>query len=171
VYIADTGNSKIRIVNKSGIINTFAGTGKLGYGGDGGQAKSALLSAPTGLGVDPSGDVFIADTGNSRVREVLPSGIISTYAGTGRAGFSGDGGPATSAQISIPTGQVASDGSAVYFSDTGNERVRGIFTGPPPVLPQAVWTILFPVTGAAVVGGGLLVLRRRHRKATQPVLA
>jgi NHL repeat len=166
VYIADTGNSKVRVVT-GGVINTFAGTGKLGFGGDGGAATKAQLSLPTGLGVDPSGNVFISDTGNSRIREVNTSKIISTYAGTGRAGFSGDGGPATAAMISIPTGAVAADGSAVYFSDTGNQRVRGIFVGPPPVLPQSNLIILLPVSAGLLAGGSaLLVVRRRRRTIT-----
>lgn len=130
VYISDTGNSEVRVVS-GGTINDFAGeAGQFGYNGEGSPATKFKLAGPTGLGIDPSGDVFISDTGNSRIREVVGT-TISTYAGTGKPGFSGDGGPATAAQIDIPTGEVATNGSAVYFSDTGNQRVRGIFLGPP----------------------------------------
>jgi sugar lactone lactonase YvrE len=172
VYISDTGNSKIRIVNSSGTISTFAGTGSIGSSGDGGLATKAQLSLPTGVGLDPSGDVFVSDTGNSRIREVNTGGVISTYAGTGTPGFSGDGGAATAAQIKIPTGDVAADGSAVYFSDTGNQRVRGIFIGPPPVLPQSGVAILLPLTGGLVVAGGaLLIVLRRRRHPAAPMTA
>jgi hypothetical protein len=167
VYIGDTGNNKVRVVNSSGIISTFAGTGSSGFSGDNGPAKSAQLKAPTGLGVDPSGDVFISDTGNQRIRRVLPDsvGTISTYAGTGAAGFSGEGGPATMAKINTPTGQVASDGAAVYFADTGNQRVRGVFTGPPPVLAQSFLVILLPLSGALLIGGGIMFAHRRRRRS------
>jgi hypothetical protein len=162
VYIADTGNNEVRVVNRMGEISAFAGTGQPGFGGDGGPATEARLHDPTGLGVDPSGDVFISDTANNRVREVS-NGIISTYAGTGRDGFAGDGGSATAAQLDKPTGQVASDGSAVYFADTGNQRIRGVFNGPPPVLPEVGMAILFPASVLLIVGGGIVVARRRRR--------
>jgi sugar lactone lactonase YvrE len=164
VYIADSFNSKVREVS-GGIITTFAGTGSFGYSGDGGKATKAKLSLPTGIGVDPSGDVFISDTGNSRIREVTPAGIISTYGGNGSYGFSGDGGPATAAKIAAPTGAVAADGSAVYFADTGNQRIRGIFNGPPPVLPQSDLVILLPVSGAVLATLGFVALRRRRRSS------
>jgi sugar lactone lactonase YvrE len=166
VYIADSGNNEVRIANANGVMSTFAGTGKVGFSGDGGLAMHAKLHYPTGLGVDPSGNVFVADTRNDRIRQINTSGIISTYAGTGRPGFSGDGGPATMAQIKTPTGDLAADGSAVYFADTVNRRVRGIFTGPAPVLPQSDLAVLLPVSGGllllAILAGGLL--RRRFRK-------
>jgi trimeric autotransporter adhesin len=165
VYIADTANSKVRVVNSSGIISTFAGTGSLGYGGDGGKAVNAKLSLPSGLGVDPSGDVFISDTGSSRIREVNTALVISTYAGTGTPGFSGDGGPATAARIRAPSGGVAADGAAVYFADSGNQRIRGIFVGPPPVPPQSSLVILLPVSAGLVVGGGAFVMMRKRRRS------
>jgi sugar lactone lactonase YvrE len=169
VYIADSGNNEVRVVNANGVMSTFAGTGKVGFSGDGGLAIHARLHYPTGLGVDPSGSVFISDTRNDRIRQVNTSGIISTYAGTGRPGFSGDGGPATMAQIKTPTGDLVADGSAVYFADTANRRVRGIFTGPPPVLPQSDLAIMLPVSGGllllAILAGGLVRRRlRKHRK-------
>jgi sugar lactone lactonase YvrE len=167
VYIADTGHNKVRVVDASGTMSTFAGTGRDGFSGDGGPATRARLDNPTGLGVDPSGDLFISDTGNARIREVDTTKTISTYAGTGKRGFSGDGGPATAANINTPTGEVAADGSAVYFADTANQRLRGIFTGPPPVLPQSDLAILLPLSGAIVISGvlgGGVVLRRMSRR-------
>src|SRR5947209_8409144 len=83
-------------------ISTIAGTGTAGFSGDGGPATSATLMAPTGVAVDAGGDVFIADVNNGRIRKVTPDGLISTFAGTGTAGFSGDGGQATSAQLNNP---------------------------------------------------------------------
>jgi sugar lactone lactonase YvrE len=167
LYIADNGNNKIRVVGVHRRIATFAGTGQPGFSGDGGLASHAQLKSPTGLGVDPSGDVFITDTGNHRIRQVNPENRISTYGGTGHPGFSGDGGPATSAQLKFPTGDLAADGSAVYFADTSNLRVRGIFTGPPPVLPQAPWAIALPLSALLLLLGAWVVLRRirRDRKA------
>ena len=126
VYIADTNNHRVRKVDSSGTITTFAGTGASGFGGDGGSATSSLLSFPRGVAVDGSGNVYIADTGNHRVRKVDSSGTITTFAGTGASGFGGDGGSATSSLLSFPRG-VAVDGSGnVYIADTGNHRVRKV---------------------------------------------
>ena len=165
VYIADTGNSKVRAVNISGIISTFAGNGTFGFSGDGGKAPLAELAAPTGLGVDPLGNVYISDTLNNRIRVVIPLGDMFTYAGTGVAGFSGDGGPATSARINGPTGAVAVDGQNVYFADTNNNRVRRVLGGPPPNIPETPFNVaLLPLSALALLGGGgYLILRRRRR--------
>jgi sugar lactone lactonase YvrE len=166
VYIADTGNSKVRAVN-SGVISTFAGTGSAGYSGDGNKAVLAKLSYPTGLGVDPLGNVYVSDTGNHRVRCVIPKGDIVTYAGTGTAGFSGDGGPATQAMIHSPTGAVATDGQNVYFSDTGNNRVRKVVGGPPPNIPEIPLNLaLLPLSALAVMAGGYVFFRRRRLAGT-----
>jgi DNA-binding beta-propeller fold protein YncE len=164
VYIADTGHNEIRLVH-DGVVTTFAGTGKRGFSGDGGWASRARLKSPTGLAVDPLGDVFIADTGNQRIRELNPAGRISTYAGTGHPGFSGDGGPASAARVKFPTGDMAADGSAVYLADTFNQRVRGIFNGPPPVLPEAGLTIALPLSALVVIAAAWFILRRRRRAA------
>jgi sugar lactone lactonase YvrE len=121
VLIADSGNQRVRIVS-GGTIQTLAGGGS---GGDGGAAQSAILAGPYTLTEDSSGNLYIADTGNNRIRKVS-GGNISTIAGTGSAGFSGDGGPALSAMLNAPT-SVAVDGAGnVFFSDTGNLRVRKI---------------------------------------------
>ena len=163
VYIADTGNNRVRVL-RDGALTIFAGSGKPGFSGDGGLARLARLRSPTGVGVDPMGDVFITDTGNSRIRVVDPAQRISTYAGTGHPGYSGDGGPATAARLKFPTGDVAADGAAVYFADTFNQRVRGIFSGPPPVLPESSLAILLPLSGLLLVAGGFVFRRVRRRR-------
>src|SRR5215472_6901343 len=96
LYIADTADNRVRKVNSSGIISTYAGTGVPGYTGDRGKATMAQLSAPTGVAVDGSGNVYIADRDNFRVRRVSLDGTINTVVGNGTAGFSGDNGPALS---------------------------------------------------------------------------
>jgi hypothetical protein len=127
MYIADTINGRIRRVDTNGIITTFAGGGSSGLG-DGGPPTSAMLSQPQGVAVDSLGNVYIADTGNQRIRKVSAN-VISTIAGTGLQGFNGDHQPATSAQISAPTGIVIDGAGNVYFSDTGNQRIRRITPG------------------------------------------
>jgi sugar lactone lactonase YvrE len=114
LYIADSPNHRIRRVDPHGIITTVAGTGRGGYGGDGGPATEARLSDPKGLALDSQGTLYIADTGNSRVRRVDASGIISTVAGNGEVGGAGDGGPASDAQVSHPR-SIALDGTGVMF--------------------------------------------------------
>jgi hypothetical protein len=165
VVIADPGDGVVREVLPSGRIRTFAGTGVYGYSGDGGPATKAHLNGPTGVGVDSMGDVYIADTLNNRLREVNAAGIISTTAGTGRRGFSGDGGPAAKAKLASPTGSIAVDADAVYFADTGNQRIRGIFTGAPPVLPETHWVWGLPLSALAVGGVVFVVRHRRGRRA------
>jgi PKD repeat protein len=102
-----------------------AGTGTPGFSGDGGQATSAQLSGPAGVAVDAPGSLYIADNGNQRVRKVS-GGVISTVAGTGTAGFSGDGGQATSAQLSGPAGVAVDAPGSLYIADEGNQRVRRV---------------------------------------------
>jgi uncharacterized protein (TIGR03437 family) len=126
VYIADSFNSRIRRVSKTGIITTVAGNGVTGYSGDGGPATSASLSEPFGVILDGSGNLYIADTYNNRIRKVSSTGIISTIAGTGIAGFSGDGGPAVSAMIYDPFA-IAIDGSGnLFIADSENNRIREV---------------------------------------------
>jgi sugar lactone lactonase YvrE len=162
VYIADTNNDRVRVVTPNGIISTFLGGGSPGHGHNADPPRHRVLNRPTGLGVDPSGDVFIADTGNNRIQEVSTSLEVTTVAGTGRAGFSGDGGPATAAELNEPLGIVA-DASAVYFADARNQRVRGIFSGAPPVLPQTALTILLPMSAGLLIAAAAVVVRRRRR--------
>ncbi|MFH1957286.1 MAG: LamG-like jellyroll fold domain-containing protein [bacterium] len=128
VYIADQYNHRIRKVNTSGTITTFAGTGSWGYSGDGGYATSAQLYYPLGVEVDDSGNVYIADRSNHRIRKVNPSGIITTFAGTGSSGYSGDGGDATFAQLYYPSGVAIDSSGNVYIADQDNHRIRKVNT-------------------------------------------
>ena len=128
VYIADQSNNRIRKVSTSGIITTIAGNGTSGYSGDGGAATASKLSGPSGVVVDISGNVFIADQSNNRIRKVSTSGFISTVAGNGTSGYSGDGGAATASNLSGPSG-VAVDGSGnLYIADQSNNRIRKVST-------------------------------------------
>ena len=125
VYIAEA--IRVRKVSPNGIITTFAGRGRSGFSGDGGPATKAMLLSVSGLAVDTRGNVYIADSGNFRIRKVSPGGTITTFAGTGNWGSSGDGGPATSAQLDNTTG-VAADGQGnVYIA--GGPRVRKVSPG------------------------------------------
>jgi trimeric autotransporter adhesin len=127
IYIADTLSSRIRMVTKStGIITTVAGSGKSLYSGDGGQATSATLSDPDGVALDASGNIYIADTSNDRIRLVTKStGIITTVAGKGgKYGYIGDGGQATSATLFSPSGVTIDVSGNIYIADTHNNRIR-----------------------------------------------
>ncbi len=125
LYIADTDNFVIREVNLAGIITVVAGTGQQGFGGDGGAATSALLDSPRGVALDAAGNLYIADSGNHRIREVT-AGVISTIAGTGTCGYSGDGGPAAAAALCLPTAIAVDSAGGVYIADTNNYRIRKI---------------------------------------------
>ena len=122
IYIAE-GN-RIREVRIDGRIATFAGTGTAGYGGDGGRAAQAQLNTPQGIAVDSLGNVYIADTLNNRVRRVATDGTITTVAGTGEAGFSGDGKPGRDAKLNLPTGLAIGFSDTIFIADTGNNVVR-----------------------------------------------
>jgi uncharacterized protein (TIGR03437 family) len=127
LFIADTMNAKVRKVSANGVITTVAGSGTPGYGGDGGAAASAQLNLPMGVAVDSSGNLYIADFGNSRVRKVSASGaIISTVAGNGTAGYSGDGGPAVKAQLTGPQGVAVDAAGNLYIADTENNLIREV---------------------------------------------
>lgn len=126
-YIADFGANVIRKINSStGIITTVAGNGSAGYSGDGNLAINASFSFPTSICVDPLGNLYISDVGNNRIRKVNTSGIVTTIAGTGAAGYSGDGGAASSAKINGATGLFFSNSGYILFADKNNNRVRKI---------------------------------------------
>ena len=126
LYIADRRNNRIRKVDSTGTITTVAGTGEQGFGGDGGPAVQAQLASPTGVAVDGSGNLYIADQRNNRIRKVDSTGMITTVAGMGEWGFRGDGGPAVQAQFRGPT-SVAVDGSGnLYIADRVNHRIRKV---------------------------------------------
>ena len=127
VYIADFGNSRVRKVSASGAtIGTVAGNGSTGYSGDGGPAVKAQLNGPQGVAVDAAGNLYIADTENNAIREVTSAGLIATVAGNGIAGYSGDGGQATSAQVGNPVG-VAVDAAGDIFTVDASNRVRQVY--------------------------------------------
>lgn len=126
VYIADTYNHRIRRVSTAGTITTVAGNGTSGFSGDGGPATSSRLRFPEGVWVDTTGALYIADTGNHRVRLVTTAGTISTIAGTGSAGFSGDGGPGTAAQLNAPKDITTDAAGNLYIADNENHRIRRV---------------------------------------------
>lgn len=123
--IADAGNNVVRRVFPDGRIATVAGIGRSGYAGDGGLATAARLSRPFAVAAMPDGGFVVADNGNQRIRRVGPDGTISTIAGTGTRGYSGDGGPATGAELADPRGLAVLAG-AIFVADTGNHRIRRI---------------------------------------------
>jgi len=131
LFIGDDLNHRVRRVDAStGIITTFAGNGTAGFSGDGGPATSASLNRPQGIAIDTSGNLFLADELNNRIRRVDAStGIITTFAGNGTAGFSGDGGPATSAALSSPTGVALDSSGNLYIADFANHRIRRVVAG------------------------------------------
>ena len=127
LFFVETGNHVVRKVTSAGIITTVAGNGVQGFSGDGRLATSAELDSPAGLALDAAGDLYIADSHNQRVREVnATTGIIATIAGTGAAGFSGDGGAATAARLDLPTALALDSAGSIYVADSGNHRVRRI---------------------------------------------
>jgi uncharacterized protein (TIGR03437 family) len=125
LYISDVGNNRIRKVS-NGIITTVAGNGTGGFSGDNGPATSAELSDPLGLVVDSDGNLYFA--GGGRVRKVS-NGVITTVAGNGASGFSGDNGPATSAQLSIPSAVALDSAGSLYIADSENNRIRKVSNG------------------------------------------
>lgn len=128
LYIADTYRNRIRKVTAStGIMTTVAGTGTQSDGGDGGAATDAQLNYPNGVAVDRSGNLYIADTENHRIRKVTAStGVITTVAGTGVAGDSGDGGAAVHARLNHPNGIAVDEAGNLYIADTHNQRIRKV---------------------------------------------
>jgi sugar lactone lactonase YvrE len=126
LYIADQNNNRIRKVGTNGIITTVAGKGNSGYSGDGGAATNANLYYPSGVALDPIGNLYIADRNNNRIRKVNTNGIITTAAGKGSAGYSGDGGAATNATMDNPYGVGLDWSGNLYIADTENQRVRKV---------------------------------------------
>jgi len=156
LYIADEGNNVIRKVtfsNGVGTITTVAGNGTQGYDGDDGLATSAELSGPAGVAVDTAGNLYIADTNNNAIREVTAaSGIISTLAGDGTAGYLGDGGLATSAELSAPGGVAVDASGNIYISDTQNQRIRVV--GASKTIPTIAWDDAPAINYGTVLTGG-----------------
>ncbi len=127
LYIADSGNHRIRKVDTNGIITTVAGNGNSVYAGDGGTATNASLNYPIGVALDASGNLYIADSGNNRIREVDTNGIIGTVAGNGNSGYAGDGVAATNTSLSSPNGVAVDDLGNLYIADSGNNRIREVY--------------------------------------------
>ncbi|MEU6475374.1 SMP-30/gluconolactonase/LRE family protein [Streptomyces sp. NPDC047017] len=126
VYIADSSNHRVRKVAADGTISTVAGTGRAGFGGDGGLAASAQLNNPFGLAVDGAGVLYVAEYNGHRIRRITADGKITTVAGTGVAGTKGDGGLATSAQLNRPQALAVDGTGGLYIADSDNHRVRKV---------------------------------------------
>ena len=129
VFVADSSNFRVRKIFVDGTISAYAGRGSYGNDGDGGPATEARMRAPSGIAIDSDGNLFIADSSSHVVRRVDPSGMISTFAGTGVRGFSGDGGPAAEAQLNSPTDVFTDASGNVYITDFGNTRIRRVDAG------------------------------------------
>ena len=126
LYIADEHDHRIRKVDAAGTITTVAGTGNAGFSGDGGPATNAQFYYPRGVAVDGAGSLYIADFWNHRIRRVDGAGTITTVAGTGSRGFSGDGGPAADAQLNLPSGVAVDGAGSLYIADFWNHRIRRV---------------------------------------------
>ena len=129
IFIARRDNNVISRVDTQGNMTRYAGTGESGFSGDGGKATEAKLKLPDGLAFDKEGNLYIADRNNHRIRKVDRRGTITTFAGTGVAGFNGDGGKASEAQLSRPSGVVTGSNGEVYISDRSNDRIRVVKKG------------------------------------------
>ncbi|MBA3489226.1 MAG: hypothetical protein H0T78_06720 [Longispora sp.] len=124
LYVADFGNHRIRKIDAAGVITTHAGDGARGFAGDGGRAVNAQLRFPRAVVVTTAGLLYVADSGNHRIRKIDVGGVITTLAGDGQRGFAGDGGPATAAQLAFPNGMAMDTTGAIYVADVFNHRVR-----------------------------------------------
>jgi sugar lactone lactonase YvrE len=124
LFIADTGNNRIRRVSPDGLITTIAGTGEMGFGGDGGPAVEARFAYPVAIAIDGQGNLYIADFNNHRIRKISTDGIITSVAGTGESGYNGDGRPALECQIGEPCGVAVDRSGYIYIGDQLNNRVR-----------------------------------------------
>jgi len=130
-YIADATNNVIRKVGINDSITTVSGNGMPGYSGDGGNASAGTLNFPSALAIDGLGNIYIADQGNNAIRAIDTAGKIRTVAGNGTAGYKGDGGPASAAQLSAPKGVAVDAAGLIYIADAGNNAIRvvGAYTG------------------------------------------
>ena len=125
LYVTDLRLDIVVKIDPSGIATVVAGTGEAGYSGDGGPATQAQLHFPSGLAMDHQGDLYVSDSANNVIRKIDTNGVISTVVGTGVAGLSGDGGPATRARLLAPSG-LAFAGGMLYIADQQNDRVRRV---------------------------------------------
>jgi sugar lactone lactonase YvrE len=128
LYIADTYNNRVRKVTTDNVISTVAGDGSVAFYGDGDSADKAYLNDPSGVAADRAGNFYVSDSENHRIRKITPAGVISTIAGTGIRGYSGDGGPATTAQMRVPGGIATDYAGNLYFADSYYHVIRKIST-------------------------------------------
>ena len=156
LYIADTGNNRIRLVTPAGSISTVAGNGLPGSTGDGGLARDAQLGSPAGVAVDGAGSLYVAD-GAARVRKVYASGFINTIAGTAVRGYAGDGGPAAGAMLNGPSAVALDATGNVYIADTGNQAARELQFGGFGLTASAVTNGASNLAGA-IAPGEIVVL-------------
>lgn len=126
LYVIEYSGCKIRKISSSGVVSTFAGNGVAGFGGDGGPATAASFHFPIDMLSDAAGNIYVTDNVNQRIRKITPSGTISTFAGSGSYGFSGDGGPATAAALRDPSRMTIDGAGNIYFADANNHRIRKI---------------------------------------------
>ena len=154
-YIADAMNGRVRRIDRTGAITTIAGNGVEGFGGDGGSALQASLNQPHGLAVDAEGNLYIADSGNHRLRRVDAHGVITTVAGNGTPGMGGDGGPASAALLKQPKTLTIDEHGRLLMADSGNNRVRRID------LATGIITTVAGVTASGFSGDGGQATRAR----------
>ena len=150
IYIADFGNHRIRMINSMGTITTVAGNGTAGYSGDGGPATAAALQYPRQIAIDGSGNIFIADEYNNRIRKIDVNGYISTFAGNGTQSCTGDGGPVANATLWSPTGVTFDNNNNLYIADYGNNRVRFVCNSPDTLIGLITEPNASPVTSGTV---------------------
>ena len=132
--MADSKNFRVRLIRLNPCsptvcgpqISTFAGNGTPSWSGDGAQATAAQLGNPYAIAFDAAGNEYVADNQNAAIRKITPTGVISTVAGRGVAGYSGDNGPATSAMLSDPRGVTVNSSGDIFISDAGNQRIRKV---------------------------------------------
>ena len=157
ILIADSNNNRIRRLTSDGTIATIAGTGYYGFGGDGGPAAAAYLRKAAGMAMDSTGNLYLADTSNQRIRRIDPTGVISSIAGNGVAGYTGDGSPATAWEMNGPTFLAAGPNCSLFIADSENGRIRQLF-------PAVDYTITTAPAGLTVTLDG-------GAAATAPVAA
>jgi hypothetical protein len=158
VYVADSGNHAVRRIDADGTVTTVAGTGTAGYSGDGGPATAARISGPSRITFDSAGNLYLADSGNNRIRKVTPADVISTVAGTGVAGSTGDGGQATAARLRNPYDVAVAGNGTIYIADRGNHKIR-------KVTPAGV---ISTVAGTGSAGSTATTSRRPAPGSTTP---
>lgn len=178
LFVVDQANHRIRKITSDGVVSVVAGSGTEGYSGDGGPATSANLSHPQAVAWDAAGNLYIADTGNNVIRKVTSDGVIRTIAGTGIAGFSGDGGPAAQAQLYTPKGMAVDAAGNVFFADSFNGRIRvlktdgtiatiagnGGFGDDSDGGPAYAARLRFPSWVATAPGGGIYVVDNQNHR-------